>query len=113
MSTMLSMISRQWEPSTTVESHTQSVHSPSAKPSIAGIVTFSGGGLPSGSCQTKSCPSSSMVVQPRVRARGGTRRAYGISWHLPSPPQRQEWNGQATLSPTTSPCERSPPMCRQ
>ncbi len=113
MSTTLSMTSRQFAPSTRIESQVQSVHSGEPAPSIAGITTSSGGGLPSASCQTNSWPFCSRVRQDRVRAATGTRRAYGIPAHRPSPPQRQSWNGQATASPLTVPWVRSPPMCRQ
>ena len=113
MSTTLSMTSRQFAPSTRIESQVQSVHSADPAPSINGIVTSSGGGLPSGSFQTNSWPFRSRVRQARVLAATGTRRAYGIAAHRPSPPQRQSWNGQAMASPLTVPWLRSPPMCRQ
>ena len=74
MSTTLSITSRQFAPSTRIESQVQSVHSAEYAPSIRGIVTCPGGGLPCGSCQTNSCPFCSSVVQDRVRAAGGTRR---------------------------------------
>ncbi len=45
MSTTLSTISRQFEPSIVRRFHVKSVHSPSAYPSISGIVTSGGGGL--------------------------------------------------------------------
>ncbi len=109
MSTMLSTISRQLV-STVVVYQTQSLHSSLSAPSMRGIATSSVGGLPSGSCQTKSMPSWSRVCQARVLASGGTRRAYGIFWHLPLPPQRQSWNGQAMASPLMVPWLKSPPM---
>ena len=65
------------------------------------------------SCQTNSRPPRTSVVHARVRASRGVRLAYGTSLHLPSPPQRQSWNGQATSSPLMVPCDRLPPMCRQ
>ena len=58
------------------------------------------------------CPALAITIESDVRD-DGTRRAYGIALHLPSPPQRQSWNGQATSSPLTEPWVRSPPMCRQ
>ena len=72
-----------------------------------------GGGLPSGSFQTNSRPSCSMVSHAAVRATLGTLRLYGTALQRPSPPQRQSWNGQAISSPLTSPWDRSPPMCLQ
>jgi hypothetical protein len=113
MSTTLSITSRQFAPSTRIESQVQSVHSPEPAPEITGITTSAGGGLPSGSCHTNNCPLRSSTRQDRVRAATGTRRAYGIEAHRPSPPQRQSWNGQAIASPLTVPWVRSPPMCRQ
>ncbi len=74
MSTTLSMISRQLV-FTTVVAHAQSVHAGSAgPPSIRGMACSGIGGLPSGSCQTKTRPSWVLVCQVRVRARRGTRR---------------------------------------
>ncbi|GBF17844.1 hypothetical protein Br6_05255 [Rhodococcus sp. Br-6] len=73
MSTTLSMISRQLV-SMVICFHTQSVHS-SPGAVISGMVTSAGGWLPSGSCQTNSSPSFSIVVHARVLASGGTRRA--------------------------------------
>src|SRR5215472_18014839 len=113
MSTTLSTTSRQLEFSTSKESQVQFDHSGENAPSILGIVMWPGGGLPSGSFQTKSCLFSSSVSHDLVLAVGGTRLAYGMSAHLPSPPQRQSWNGQATWSPLTVPMVRSPPICRQ
>ena len=113
MSTTLSMTSRQFAPSTRIESQVQSVHSSEEAPSMKGIVTSSGGALPSGSFQTNRWPFRSRVRQARVLAATGTRRAYGIPAHRPSPPQRQSWNGQAMASPLTVPWVRSPPMCLQ
>ena len=75
MSTTLSMTSRQFAPSTRMVSQVQRVHSGEPAPSISGMVTSAGGGLPCGSFQTKSCPLRSSVVQARVRAAGGTRLA--------------------------------------
>ena len=114
MSTTLSMTSRQFAPSTRIESqvHDGPLRADEA-PSMTGIVTSSGGALPSGSFQTNSWPFRSRVRQDRVRAATGTRRAYGIPAHRPSPPQRQSWNGQAMASPLTVPWLRSPPMCLQ
>ncbi len=113
MSTTLSITSRQFEFWTRIESQVQFDHSGENAPSISGIVTCSGGELPSGSFQTNSCLFCSRVSQDLVRAAGGTRLAYGMCAHLPSPPQRQSWNGQATWSPLIMPMVRSPPMCRQ
>ena len=113
MSTTLSITSRQFAPSTRIESQVQSDHSSENAPSIRGIVTGPGGGLPCGSFHTNSCRFCSSVIHDRVRAAGGTRAAYGIRAHRPSAPQRQSWNGQATWSPLTVPWLRSPPMCRQ
>src|SRR6476646_1637234 len=112
MSTTLSMISRQLA-CTTVVYQCQSVHSSLEAPSMRGIVTCSGGGLPSGSLHTNSIPSCSNVVHVAVRASLGTRRAYGTFLHRPSPPHRQSWNGHAISLPLTVPPERSPPMCLQ
>ncbi|EKB47208.1 hypothetical protein B879_04198 [Cecembia lonarensis LW9] len=106
-------ISRQFEPSTRKVFQDQSLHSSVPKPGISGMMTSAGGGLPSGSFQTKSRPFVSMVSQAAVRARSGTRWAYGTSLHLPSPPQRQSWNGHEISSPLISPLDRSPPMWRQ
>ncbi len=75
MSTTLSMISRQLALSMTSVSHVQSVHWSSYACSTRGITTSSGGGLPSGSFQTKSCLFCSRVSQVRVRARSGIRLA--------------------------------------
>ena len=75
MSTTLSTISRQFAPSMTVVYQTQSVQSSRVAPSMTGMVTSSGGGLPSGSFQTKSRLSCSSVGHDAVRARSGTRRA--------------------------------------
>ena len=113
MSTTLSMTSRQFAPSTRMESHVHDVHSSDEAPSMNGIVTSSGGAFPSGSFQTNRWPFRSRVRQARVLAATGTRRAYGIPAHRPSPPQRQSWNGQAMASPLTVPWLRSPPMCLQ
>jgi len=113
MSTTLSTTSRQLEFSTRIESQVQFDHSGEKAPSIRGIVMCSGGGLPSGSFQTNSCLFCSRVSQALVRAAGGTRLAYGMCAHLPSPPHRQSWNGQATWSPLIVPMVRSPPMCLQ
>ena len=110
MSTTLSITSRQFAPSTRSESQVQSDHSSENAPSIRGIVTCSGGGFPCGSFHTNRCRFCSSVSQDRVRAAGGTRAAYGMRAHLPSPPHRQSWNGQATWSPLTVPSVRSPPM---
>jgi hypothetical protein len=77
------------------------------------MATSGGGGLPSGSFQTNNWPFCCIVGQVRVRARSGTRRAYGISTQRPEPDQRQSWNGHAMVSPFTVPWLRSPPMCRQ
>src|SRR5262245_13395249 len=112
MSTTLSTTSRQFA-STASESQVQFDHSAEYAPSIRGIVTSGGGGLPSGSFHTNSCWFCSRVSQDLVRAVGGTRREYGILTHLPSPPQRQSWNGQAIALPLIVPRLRSPPMCRQ
>src|SRR5215475_11730660 len=112
MSTTLSTTSRQFA-STVSESQVQVLHSSEYAPSICGIVTSDGGGLPCGSFQRNSCWLRSSVSHDRVRAVGGTRREYGICAHLPSAPQRQSWNGQAIVSPLTVPRLRSPPMCRQ
>ena len=76
MSDMLSMISRQLEPSMTIVVQTQSLHSDVPKPSTSGISTSGVGGLPSGSFQTNSWPLRSRVVQARVRARD--RDALGV-----------------------------------
>src|SRR5215472_695308 len=113
MSTTLSTTSRQLEFCTSKESQVQFDHSEENAPSILGIVMCSGGGLLSGSFQTNSCLFSSSVCHDLVLAAGGTRLAYGILAHLPSPPQRQSWNGQATWSPLIVPIVRSPPMWRQ
>jgi hypothetical protein len=75
MSTTLSMISRQLEPSMKIESHVQLLHSGLSAASIRGMASSSAGGLPSGSCQTSSCPFCSSAVHARVRARSGTRLA--------------------------------------
>jgi hypothetical protein len=80
---------------------------------MTGIARSAGGAFPSGSFQTNRCPLRSSVVHDRVRAAGGTRRAYGIRAHRPSAPQFQPWNGHTTTSPLISPRLRSPPMCRQ
>src|SRR5215469_9543304 len=112
MSTTLSTTSRQFA-STASESQVQFDHSAEYAPSIRGIVTSGGGGLPSGSFHTNSCWFCSSVSQDLVRAVGGTRREYGILTHLPSPPQRQSWNGQAIALPLIVPRLKSPPMCRQ
>src|SRR5260370_38184774 len=111
MSTTLSMTSRQCEFSTRIESQVQLDHSAENAPSIRGIVTCGGGGLPCGSCHTNNCLFCSSVSHDLVRAAGGTRSAYGIAAQCPSPPQRQSWNGQAPWSPLTVPLVRSPPMC--
>src|SRR3546814_20902830 len=113
MSTTLSTISRQLAPSILTEYHCQSVQPSSSAPSILGIVTSAGGGLPWGSFQTKSLPSCTIVGQDAVRARSGTRRAWGIALHLPSPPQRQSWNRHALPLLLPGPWERPPPMYRQ
>ena len=113
MSTTLSITSRQFAPSTRIESQVQLVQSGDPAPSIRGIVTSSAGGLPSGSFQTNSWPFCSRVRQARVLAATGTRLAYGMDAHRPFPPQRQSWNGQAMASPLTVPWLRSPPMCLQ
>src|ERR1700758_2207110 len=112
MSTTLSMISRQLV-LTVVVYQCQSVHSSLVAPSIRGIVTSGGGGLPSGSFHTNNIPSCSNVVHFAVRASLGTRLLYGTRLHRPSPPQRQSWNGHAISLPFTWPWVRSPPMCRQ
>src|ERR1700676_158064 len=112
MSTTLSLILGQVLLSCVVYQR-QSVHSSLVAPSIRGIVTSGGGGLCSGSFQTNNIPSCSSVVQVFVRAAFGTRRLYGTRLHRPSPPHRQSWKGHAISSPFTSPCVRSPPMCRQ
>src|SRR6266567_239843 len=95
ISTTLSITSRQFAPSTRIESQVHDVHSSDPAPSIKGIVTSSAGGFPSRSFQTNSWPFRSRVRQARVLAATGTRRAYGIDAHRPSGPQRQSWNGQA------------------
>ncbi|SKW58378.1 Uncharacterised protein [Mycobacteroides abscessus subsp. abscessus] len=73
MSTTLSMISRQLV-LTTVVYQCQSVHSWLVAPSIRGMATSSGGGLPCGSCQMNNMPSCSRVIQVAVRASLGVRR---------------------------------------
>ena len=113
MSTTLSMTSRQFAPSTRMESQVQSVHPDVPAPSMNEIVTSSGGAFPSGSFQTNRWPFRSRVRQARVLAATGTRRAYGIPAHRPFPPHRQSWNGQAMASPLIVPWLRSPPMCLQ
>ena len=75
MSATLSTTSRQFAPSTRIESQVQLVHSAECAPSIRGMVTDAGGGFPSGSYQTNSCRFRSRVSQDRVLAAGGTRRA--------------------------------------
>src|ERR1035437_4330417 len=99
MSTMLSTISRQLEPSITIVFQTQSPYTSVPTPGISGMSTSGDGGLPSGSFQTNNWPFFSMVVHTLVRALGGTRFAYGMPTHRPSPDQRQSWNGQATSLP--------------
>ena len=74
MLTTLSTTSRQFAPSTRIESQVQSLHSLEYAPSIRGIVTCPGGGFPCGSCHTNSCRFCSRVSHERVRAAGGTRR---------------------------------------
>ena len=91
----------------------QSVHASVPIPSSSGGRISRSGADPSTSCQTSSCALRTTQAYFWVRARSGTRRAYGIALHLPSPPHRQSWNGQAISSPLTVPRVRSPPMCRQ
>ena len=76
------MISRQLLP-TTVVYQCQSVHSSLVAPSMRGMVTSGGGGLPSGSFQTNNMPSCSSVVQVAVRA--SLRRAPRVGHLLASP----------------------------
>src|SRR6202042_3829603 len=102
MSTTLSTTSRQLV-LTVVVYQCQSVHSSLAAPSISGIETSSGGGLPSGSFHTNNIPSCSSVVHFAVRASRGARLLYGTRLQRPSPPHRQSWNGQAISFPFTSP----------
>src|SRR5919197_6548376 len=97
MSETLSMISRQFEPLTSSVVQIQSLHSSEQTASIVGMSCSGIGGLFSGSFQTNSMPLRSSVVQARVRARNGTRRAYGMPAQRPSGDHRQSWNGQATL----------------
>src|SRR5580704_8366827 len=68
MSTTLSIISRQFAPSTRSESQVQPDHSSENAPSIRGMTTCSGGGLPSGSFHTNNCLFCSRVSQDLVRA---------------------------------------------
>ena len=75
MSATLSMTSRQFAPSTRMESQVQLLHPAEYAPSIRGMVTSGGGALPCGSCQTNSCRFCSSVSQDRVRAVAGTRLA--------------------------------------
>ena len=76
MSTTLSMISRQLEPSMSIEFHVQSVHSSLAySGDLAGCATSGCGGLPSWSCQTNSSPLRTSVSHERVRASFGVRLA--------------------------------------
>ncbi|CPZ49246.1 Uncharacterised protein [Mycobacteroides abscessus] len=103
MSVTLSTISRQLDPSMTMVFQSQVVQPSSEYSGISGISTSSVGPLPSASCQTNSRPLLTSVIQLRVRASFGVRLAYGTSLHLPSPPQRQSWNGHATLSPLMEP----------
>src|SRR3569832_3015700 len=111
MSETLSMISRQLEPVISSVVQLQSLQSSAPPASMVGTSTSGGGGLPSGSFQTKSIPFFSCVVHARVRARSGTRLAYGIPTQRPSGDQRQSWNGQAMLPSFTVPCVRSPLLC--
>ncbi len=114
MSTTLSMISRQCAEGTSRTFQLQSVYfCGSMMSSSSGGRTSWSAALPSWSCQTISRPLRSTVSYFWVRARSGIRRAYGIALHLPSPPQRQSWKGQAISSPFTVPWVRSPPMWRQ
>ena len=80
MSVTLSMISRQLEPSMSIEFHRQSVHSSLANSGISGMRTSSGGGLPSWSCQTNSRPPRTSVV-PGAGA-GQPRGALGVGHQL-------------------------------
>src|ERR1700704_6503997 len=114
MSTLLSTISRQCDPSMRIEFHDHGDHCPSAYPSIVVGKISAGGVDPSGSCQTSSWPLTSPVGQRLVRANRGVRLAYGTSEQRPVEPcQRQSWNGHANESPLTVPWDRSPPMWRQ
>src|SRR6266567_7982675 len=88
MSTTLSITSRQFEFWTRIESQVQFDHSGENAPSISGIVTCSGGELPSGSFQTNSCLFCSRVSQDLVRGRRhppGVRDVRALAVAAPTP----------------------------
>ena len=75
MSVTLSTISRQFDPSINIRFHRQVVQPSLAASGMSGIRTAGSGGLPSWSCQTKSKPPRTSVLQDRVRAVLGVRLA--------------------------------------